>query len=122
MWLVEAAEALVILRLLGVDISFAAVLAFEVVVALLRSLAFMVPAGLGVQDAGYVAFFAAFGIPDAATLGFALVLINRVKEIFCIAVRFLLFLVLGDMPASAATPVTLGETPKPPAQPVVESA
>ncbi len=100
-WLVEGAEALVILRLLRVDISYAEVLAFEVVVSLLRNLAFMVPAGLGVQDAGYVAFFGAFGVPDAPTLGVAFVLIKRAKELVWIAVGFLLFVLLRDVPAAA---------------------
>jgi uncharacterized protein (TIRG00374 family) len=95
-WLVEASESWLILALLGVKIPYAEVLAFEVVVSLLKSLAFMVPAGLGIQDAGYVAFFGAFGIPDAPTLGVAFVLVKRTKELFWIAVGFLLFLVLGD--------------------------
>ena len=103
-WLVEGAEALVILRLLHVEISYAEVLAFETVVSLLKSLAFMVPAGLGVQDAGYVAFFAAFGIPDAATLGVAFVLVKRAKEVIWIAVGYLLFLFLGDLPAPVRAP------------------
>lgn len=103
-WLVEGAEAFVILRLLGVDMTLAAVLAFEVVVSFLRSLAFMVPAGLGVQDAGYVAFLGAFGVPDAATLGVAFVLIKRTKELLWIAVGFLLFLALGDAPTGASLP------------------
>jgi uncharacterized protein (TIRG00374 family) len=97
-WLVEAAESWLILSLLGVHVPYTEVLAFEVVVSLLKSLAFMVPAGLGIQDAGYVAFFGAFGIPDAPTLGVAFVLIKRAKELFWIAVGFLLFLVLGDVP------------------------
>ncbi|APR83064.1 Hypothetical protein A7982_08413 [Minicystis rosea] len=101
-WLAEGAEAFVILRLLGVDMPFAEVLAFEVVVSLLRSLAFMVPAGLGVQDAGYVAFLGAFGVPDAATLGVAFVLVKRARELLFVAVGFLLFIVLGDAPTSSA--------------------
>jgi uncharacterized membrane protein YbhN (UPF0104 family) len=100
-WLVEGAEAWVILTLLGVRLPLAEVLAFEVVVSLLRSIAFMVPAGLGIQDAGYVAFFAAFGIPDAATLGAAFVLIKRAKEVVWIGVGFTLFAVRGDLPGTA---------------------
>jgi uncharacterized protein (TIRG00374 family) len=95
-WLVEGSESWLILTLLGVKISYAEVLAFEVVVTLMKSLAFMVPAGLGIQDAGYVAFFGAFGIPDAQTLGVAFVVVKRAKELFWIAVGFLLFVVLGD--------------------------
>ena len=98
-WLVEGAEALVILRLLRVDVSYGEVLAFEVVVSLLRNLAFMVPAGIGVQDASYVAFFGAFGVPDAPTLGVAFVLIKRAKELLWIAVGLLLFVVLRDVPS-----------------------
>lgn len=103
-WLFEGAEAFVILRLLGVDMTYTQVMAFEVVVSLLRSLAFMVPAGLGVQDAGYVAFLGAFGVPDAPTMGVAFVLIKRSKELLYVAVGFLFFLVLGDAPSSAALP------------------
>ena len=104
-WLAEGAEAFVILRLLGVDMPFAEVLAFEVVVSLLRSLAFMVPAGLGVQDAGYVAFLGAFGVPDAATLGVAFILVKRARELLFIAVGLLLFVVLDDAPSGAAPPL-----------------
>jgi len=96
--LFEGAEAFVILRLLGVDMTFTQVLAFEVVVSFVRSLAFMVPAGLGVQDAGYVAFLGAFSVPDAPTMGVAFVLIKRAKELLYVAVGFLFFLVLGDAP------------------------
>ncbi len=97
-WLVEGAEALVILRLLRVEVSYGEVLAFEVVVSLLRNMAFMVPAGLGVQDAGYVAFFGAFGVPDAPTLGIAFVLVKRAKELVWIAMGLSLFVVLRDVP------------------------
>jgi uncharacterized protein (TIRG00374 family) len=113
-WLVEATEAFVILRLLHVDLPYAEVLAFEVVVSLLRSLAFMIPAGLGVQDAGYVAFFGAFGVPDAATLGVAFVLVKRAREVLWVAAGFLLLVVLGDLPAlRAATVLRPAATPEP---------
>lgn len=101
-WLAEGAETFLLMRLLDVRITFSEVLAFEVVVVLLRSLAFMVPAGLGVQDAGYVAFLAAFGVADAATVGVAFLLLKRSKELFYIAVGYLLFLVLGDRPKDEA--------------------
>jgi uncharacterized membrane protein YbhN (UPF0104 family) len=97
-WLAEGADTYVILRLLGVDISYAEVLAFEVVVSLLRSVAFVVPGALGVLDAGYVAFLRAFGVPDAPTVGFAFVLVKRAKEVFWIAVGFAFFVVLRDAP------------------------
>ena len=68
-WFAEAGETWVLLRLLGVDLSFAAVLAFEPVVSFARSAAFFIPAGLGVQDAGYMAFLRqAGGTPRGAGL------------------------------------------------------
>ncbi|WP_437283056.1 lysylphosphatidylglycerol synthase domain-containing protein [Sorangium sp. So ce375] len=91
MWLVEGAETYFFLRLLGVDVSLAEVLSFEVVLALLRAAAFMVPAGLGVQDAGYVAFLTALGVPGAVTVGAAFVLVKRAKEIVWIALGLLVF-------------------------------
>ncbi|WP_437321834.1 lysylphosphatidylglycerol synthase domain-containing protein [Sorangium sp. So ce385] len=91
MWLAEGLETLFLLRLLGVDVSLAEVLSFEVVLALLRAAAFMVPAGLGVQDAGYVAFLGALGVPAAATVGAAFVLLKRAKELVWIALGLLVF-------------------------------
>lgn len=91
MWLAEGAETYFFLRLLGVDVSLPEVLSFEVVLALLRAAAFIVPAGLGVQDAGYVAFLTALGVPAAATVGAAFVLIKRAKELVWIALGLLVF-------------------------------
>jgi hypothetical protein len=107
-WLVEGGEAWIILRLLGVRITYVEVLAIEVVVSFLRSLTFMVPAGLGVLDAGYVAFLGAFGVPDAPTLGVAFVLVKRTKEVLWIAVGFSLFLLLGDAPSKLEEAVPAG--------------
>ncbi|WP_437767104.1 lysylphosphatidylglycerol synthase domain-containing protein [Sorangium sp. So ce281] len=91
MWLAEGAETYFFLRLLGVDVSLSEVLSFEVVLALLRAAAFIVPAGLGVQDAGYVAFLTALGVPAAATVGAAFVLVKRAKELVWIALGLLVF-------------------------------
>ena len=91
-WFAEAGETWVLLRLLGVDLSFAAVLAFEPVVSFARSAAFFIPAGLGVQDAGYMAFLRQAGIPDAVNRAAAFVLLKRFKEIFWIVVGWVLLL------------------------------
>ena len=91
-WFAEAGETWVLLRLLGVNLSFAAVLAFEPVVSFARSAAFFIPAGLGVQDAGYMAFLQKAGIPDAVNEAAAFVLLKRFKEIVWIAVGWILLL------------------------------
>jgi hypothetical protein len=55
-----------------------------------RGLAFFVPAGLGIQDIGYLAFLRGFGVPHAVTVGAAFVFVKRSKEIFWILIGYLL--------------------------------
>jgi glycosyltransferase 2 family protein len=93
-WLMDTVETLLILRVLGVPIGFVEVISFEAGLSLVRSLAFFVPAGLGVQDLGYLAFFTALGIPDALTVGTAFVLLKRTKELLWVAVGYTLLFVL----------------------------
>jgi len=91
-WFAEAGESWLLLRLLGIDLSFPAVLAFEPVVSFARSAAFFIPAGLGVQDAGYMALLRAANIPDATNRAAAFVLLKRFKELFWIAIGWTLLL------------------------------
>lgn len=81
LWMLEAFETWLILRLLGADIGFFAVWAFEPALSLLRHLLFFLPAGLGVQDAGYVVFLRALGVEDPLTLGAAFAIVKRAKEL-----------------------------------------
>ena len=53
-WFVRSLETLLFLRLLGVDAPLAAAMVIETALILVRALAVPVPAGLGVQDLGYV--------------------------------------------------------------------
>lgn len=91
-WLVEAGETYVLLRVIGVDLPFVDVLVMEATVVFLRYLAFFVPAGLGVQDAGYVAFLEAFGV--AAPIAGAFVLLKRAKELVWVCVGYVTLFVL----------------------------
>jgi len=109
-WLTEAVETYVLLRLVGVALDPAQVLAMEAAVVFARNAAFFVPAGLGVQDAGYLAFLAAFGV--ASPLAAAFVVVKRTKELVWIALGYLVMFALGrrhpatraeaDRPADAA--------------------
>jgi len=114
-WFAEAGETWVLLRLLGVDLSFAAVLAFEPVVSFARSAAFFIPAGLGIQDAGYMAFLQHAGIPDPVNRAAAFVLLKRFKELVWIAVGWILLLATRPRAAERRQP------PRP-ASPEVERA
>lgn len=89
-WLLESLETWLILRVLGVELDFLEVASFEALLSLLRSVLFVLPAGLGVQDLGYVTFVAALGAPDAANVGAAFVLLKRAKELFWIGVGYTL--------------------------------
>lgn len=85
-WLLESVEAWVIARALGAPLGFTEVLAFEAGLSLVRSLVFFAPSGVGVQDMGYVAFFGSMGVPDAAAIGGAFVVVKRAREIVWILV------------------------------------
>lgn len=87
-WLLESVETWLILGVLGAHVSFVTAGSLEVVLSLVRNVVFVVPAGLGVQDVGYAACFGALGVPEAASLGAAFVLLKRGKELFWIAVGY----------------------------------
>jgi uncharacterized membrane protein YbhN (UPF0104 family) len=83
-----------------------AVLAMEAAVVFARNAAFFVPAGLGVQDAGYLAFLSAFGV--AAPLAAAFIVVKRTKELLWIAAGYLVLLVLDRRaPRESATTVSV---------------
>jgi hypothetical protein len=108
-WLLESLETLVILRVLGAPLSpflggYAEVIAFEAGLALVRHTAFFAPAGLGVQDLGYIAFFHALGMPEASTLGAAFVVLKRAKEIVWIVIGYLLLLTVHRSKKDAEAP------------------
>lgn len=91
-WWLEGFESWLILSLLGADVTFAQAIALEVAGSSLRSLVFAIPAGLGVQDAGYVAMLNAFGVAGATEFGAAFVLLKRSKELFWIGFGWVLML------------------------------
>ncbi|NTV98649.1 MAG: flippase-like domain-containing protein [Chlorobiaceae bacterium] len=80
-WFMLAIESYIILRLLGVEITFFQVLSIDTTLSMLRAIFFFIPSGLGVQEIGYLAFFNILGISDAVIVGEAFVLIRRFKEI-----------------------------------------
>lgn len=89
-WFCEAAETYLLLRLLGLELPFAAVGACEVAMSFLRHVTFVLPAGLGVQDLGYVAALRALGVADPLAVGAAFVLLKRGKEMVWAVVGFTL--------------------------------
>ena len=89
-WLCESLETFLILRLLGVELDFFTVASIEVLLSFLKNVLFVLPAGIGVQDVGYVSCLAALGVPDALTVGAAFSALKRGKELFWAAVGYAL--------------------------------
>lgn len=80
-WFVEGAETILILRLLGAPVGLGPLLLLDAAGSFLRAAIFVVPAGLGVQDAAMILLLRAFGVGDAVALGAAYVVIKRIKEV-----------------------------------------
>lgn len=89
-WLVRALETMLFLRLVGSGIPLSTAMVVETALILVRAAAVPVPAGLGVQDAGYILALHALGLPDATTVGTALVLLKRGRDLFWVAAGFAL--------------------------------
>ncbi|HET9960299.1 MAG TPA: lysylphosphatidylglycerol synthase domain-containing protein [Polyangiaceae bacterium] len=85
-WLGESVETYVGLRLLGVNLDFGAIAAMEVMLSLLRSLVVVLPAGIGVQDAGYALLLRALGVNDSVDTVAAFALLKRAKELLWVGV------------------------------------
>jgi uncharacterized membrane protein YbhN (UPF0104 family) len=80
-WLTEAGETYLALRLLHVEVSPFAVIAFEGLNSVARSVAIVVPAGLGIQELGQVLFVKAIGAPEPTAVAAALMLVKRGKDL-----------------------------------------
>jgi putative membrane protein len=78
-WLLGTLETWAALRLLGIEVGLAEALVIESLGQLARSLGFMIPGALGVQEGGFVLACGLFGIPPEQALAFAL--LRRIRDI-----------------------------------------
>ncbi|HEY2780811.1 MAG TPA: lysylphosphatidylglycerol synthase domain-containing protein [Steroidobacteraceae bacterium] len=78
-WAATALSTWIALVLMGVDAHFWPVFAIESLVCAARSMAFLVPSGLGVQEVAYAAIAPLFGI--GAEIGLAISVLKRAREI-----------------------------------------
>jgi len=78
-WIGAGIRIFIAFRLVGAPISLADAIALEALLCTLRSVAAFVPAGVGVQEAGYAMLAPLFGIP--AEMGLAVSLLKRAWEI-----------------------------------------
>ena len=77
----ETLETFLLLRLLGAPVTLSQAVTVEPLASLLRALAFFAPAGLGIQDLGYVALFRLVHLPGAAAVSAAFMVLKRLKEL-----------------------------------------
>lgn len=78
-WLASAAGAWIGLNLMGVPVSLTAMVMVESLIFTLRSVAFVVPGALGVQEIGYLALAPIVGVAPQAIL--ALSLAKRARDL-----------------------------------------
>ena len=78
-WVASALSTWLALLLIGVDAHVWSVLAIESLVCAVRSMAFFVPNGLGVQEVAYAAIAPLFGI--GAEIGLAISVLKRARDI-----------------------------------------
>lgn len=78
-WVLSGVQTWLILRLLHMDVSLGAALVMDSLTSGARSVAFLVPSGLGVQEAALVGLGEMFGVPPPAAL--ALSLIRRGRDL-----------------------------------------
>ncbi len=78
-WTASAANAWLILWLMGEPMPFMQVVALESLIFALRSVAFLIPGALGVQEAAYVVLGPIFGLPPTSAV--TLSLVKRAREI-----------------------------------------
>ena len=78
-WIATALEVWLALRLAGQPLSFGAVLAIESLLYAIRTAAFLVPQGVGIQEGAYVLLGAGFGLTPEMSL--ALSLLKRAREL-----------------------------------------
>jgi putative membrane protein len=78
-WIIAAGEVWIALRVLGLQASFTTAIILESTSLLIRSVAFLVPGAVGVQEGGYILLGNLLGIPGDMAL--ALSLLRRVREL-----------------------------------------
>lgn len=78
-WVAGAVEAWIVLGLAGSPLPFSAVLVIESLLYAARSVAFIVPNAVGVQEGAYILFGAAFGLSPETAL--ALSLLKRARDL-----------------------------------------
>jgi uncharacterized membrane protein YbhN (UPF0104 family) len=87
-WLCDSLEVYLVCRLLGLPLAWPVALAIESLVSVAKAVGILVPAALGVQEAGVLLLFGLFGLPAPLALTYAI--IRRGRELAFVIVGGLL--------------------------------
>ena len=78
-WIATALWAWIAIRLIGRHLAFTSVLAIEAILYAIRSIIFVVPGGIGIQEAAYAVLGPMFGL--SAPVALAISLLKRARDI-----------------------------------------
>lgn len=110
-WFLGSLETWLILRFLGVEVSFATAIVIEAFGTAIKVATFLIPASLGALEGGFLATFVALGLSAPAAISFSLV--RRVREVVWIAIGLVVFALvrprepIGGLGGSGAGPAGL---------------
>ncbi|HEY3064665.1 MAG TPA: lysylphosphatidylglycerol synthase transmembrane domain-containing protein [Methylomirabilota bacterium] len=99
-WLLGAVETYLILRFLGVEVSWVTATVIEAIGAAVRLATFVIPASVGAVEGGFVATFGALGLGSSTALAFGLA--RRVREVAWIAAGLVAFATLRPVSKSSS--------------------
>lgn len=94
-WIATTFESYLLLHLLDLDVDYSTAFAIESVGSMFRLVFFMVPAGLGGQDASFVLLFSLYRLPK--TKAGLFVVVKRIRELFWVGVGGVIVLVQKAM-------------------------
>jgi hypothetical protein len=97
-WMVIAAEAFLIFRLIGVDVNLSQAIILESAASLIRIIFFFLPSGMGAQDAGLIGLMSAMGFADPISASMLFIVSRRTKEIIWILFGYILLFRFGLNP------------------------
>ncbi len=101
-WLLGALETWLILTFLGVPVSLTTATVIEAFGSAIRVATFLIPAGLGALEGGYVVTFAALGLGSTTAVSFSL--IRRMREAVWVGLGLVAFAATRPRPEAAESP------------------
>jgi uncharacterized protein (TIRG00374 family) len=90
LWVIEDMETFAILALLGAHMTLPQAFLMETTCVLMRTAAFMVPGGIGVQDTGYVGMLVAAG--NSGSMAAAFLVLKRSREVIWAIIGYIMLL------------------------------